>query len=96
MQNGLEILNNLTEEQRAEFEKDIQELYEFCTKQPGFPTGSRNEVSVNMNLSNQIFLKVTFDFVEANSDKVKGRILQVHRYENEEEYRKAVAGEVIS
>lgn len=61
--------------------------------QPGFPMGFRNEATVNMNLLNEVFLRVTFDFVDANSDKVKGRILKVHKYANEREYRTAVAEE---
>lgn len=96
MQKELEILNNLNEDQRAEFEKDIQELYTICKNQPGFPSGSRNEATVNMNLLDEVFLKVTFDFENANTDKVKGRILELYKYKNVKEYRKAVAEEVNS
>jgi flagellin-specific chaperone FliS len=96
MQKEFEILDNLSEEQRAEFKKDMQELYTFCKNQPGFPMGSKNEATVNMNLLNEVFLKVTFDFEDAESDKVKGRILKLYKYENEQEYREAVAEEVNS
>lgn len=93
MQKELEILDNLNEDQRAEFEKDIQELYTICKNQPGFPSGSRNEATVNMNLLDEVFLKVTFDFDNANTDKVKGRILELYKYKNETEYKEAVEKE---
>jgi hypothetical protein len=90
MQKGFEILNNLTEEQKKEFEMDLQELYTICKTSPGFPTGARNEATVNMNLLNEVYLNVTFDFEEAHTEKVKGRILNLYQYKDEDEYNKAV------
>lgn len=94
MHKELEILNGLSEEHKAEFKKDIQELYTICKNQPGFPMGSRNEATANMNLLDEVYLKVTFDFEDASTDKVKGRILNLFKYKNEKAYRKAVAEEV--
>ncbi len=93
MQKELELLNNLSEEQRVEFKKDIQELYTICKNQPGFPMGSRNEATVNMNLLDEVFLRVTFDFEDAHTDKVKGRILNLYQYKDIVEYTEAVEKE---
>ncbi|WP_026933847.1 hypothetical protein [Christiangramia echinicola] len=96
MQQEFDILDNLTKNQRIEFGRDIQEVYTLCKSQSGFPTGSRNKATVNMNLLGEVFLKVTFDFENAHTDKVKGRILELYKYKNEKEYRIAVEEEVNS
>lgn len=93
MENNIKILNSLTGAQKKEFEKDLQEVYTVCKTSPGFPSGSRNEANVNLNLLDEVYLNVTFDFEDAQTDKVKGRILNIYRYQNKKEYTEAVIRE---
>lgn len=93
MKKELEILNNLTPAQKEEFEKDIQQLYVQCFEQTKGQMEKLIDVTVNMRLQDEVFLKVTFEFDPANGESGTGRIIALSKYPNKLVYEAAVAAE---
>lgn len=94
MSNQVEILKNLTQAQRVEFEKDLQEVWRQCENHPLFGSTRRKDVTGHMNLLDEVFLKYTFEFDPAVSDKVKGRITELYQYPDKLSYMADVKEEL--
>jgi len=54
------------------------------------------DVIVNLNLNNEVYLKVVCEYDNVLDGDVKGKITQLHKYNNEADYRQAVAIEKAS
>ncbi|RXG17982.1 hypothetical protein [Leeuwenhoekiella aestuarii] len=91
-----EIIRSLTPEQREEFENDIQNLYAECHKALNGKMEKLKDVVVNLNLNNEVYLRVVCAYDATNSSKVKGKITELHKYKNEQEYKQALAIERAS
>jgi hypothetical protein len=94
MDNHLEILNSLTEAQKKEFEKDLQELWVHCDKHPLYSLASQKDVTGHMNLLDEVYLKYTFEFDPHIAGKAKGRIMELFKYPNKLSYMADVEEEL--
>ena len=95
MEKKMEIINNLTASQRQEFKNDMLGIYQECQNTLNGKMERLKDVTVNINLKSEVFLKVTFEYDNtiSNDEKVKGRITDIHQYQNKSEYDVAVAVE---
>lgn len=93
MEKEFEILNNLTPAQRAELEQDMQQLYVQCYKQTKGQIEKLKDVTVNIRLQDEVFLKVTFEFDRAIGEQGTGRITALSKYPNKLAYEAAVNAE---
>jgi len=91
-----EIITSLTPEQKEEFENDIQNLYAECHKALNGKMEKLKDVVVNLNLNNEVYLRVVCAYDATNSSKVKGKITELHKYKNVKEYKQALAIERAS
>ncbi|WP_338356594.1 hypothetical protein [Yeosuana marina] len=92
MKEEFEIINKLTPEQRLEFDKDMQQLFLECHKTLNDKMQKLKDVIVNLNLCDEVYLKVICEYDNAISgDDVKGRITHLYKYNNRKEYDLAVA-----
>lgn len=91
-----EIIRSLTPEQREEFENDIQNLYAECQKALNGKMEKLKDVVVNLNLKNEVYLRVVCAYDATNSSKVEGKITELYKYKNEQEYIEALAIERAS
>ena len=96
MKEEFEILDQLTAKQRLEFDNDIQQLYLECHKQLNGKLEKLKDVTVNLNLNNEVFLNVVCEYDSKSNDNVKGRITQLHQYATKKEYDIAVSVERAS
>jgi len=86
MENEFEILNNLTPTQKAEFAKDIEQLFVEAFIATKGNLSKLKDVAVNMRLNNEVFFKVTFEFDPTFGKKGKGRITSLYQYPNKLAY----------
>ena len=93
MKNVLEILKSLTSTQKLELEKDMQQLYVSCYEQTKGQIDKLKDVTANMRLQDEVFLKVTFEFDSAIGIQGTGRITALSKYPNKLVYEAAVAAE---
>ncbi|RYC51863.1 hypothetical protein [Flagellimonas olearia] len=93
MNKEFEVLQNLTEAQKQEFENDIQQLYAYCYNQTKGELQKLIDVTTNLRLEGEVFLKVTFEFDPNFGVNGKGRITQLSKYPNKLAYEAAVAAE---
>ena len=96
MQDDFKIIKELTPQQRAEFEKDIQQLYAECQKALNGRMEKLKDVVTNINLNNEVYLRVVCAYDNTTSDTVKGKITELHKFNSEREYKQAVAQERAS
>ncbi|MFK7832099.1 MAG: hypothetical protein AB8B52_02370 [Winogradskyella sp.] len=93
MKKELELLNSLTQAQKAELDSDMQQLYVNCYEQTKGQIDKLKDVTVNMRLQDEVFLKVTFEFDRAIGEQGTGRITALSKYPNKLAYEAAVAAE---
>ena len=93
MEKQFKILQKLTISQRQEFEKDLLEVYSLAYEQLNGKMEKLKDVTVNMKLQDEVFLKVTFEFDPAFGKNGKGRITALSRYPNKLAYEAAVAAD---
>ncbi|MDC6350471.1 hypothetical protein PP178_02830 [Zeaxanthinibacter sp. PT1] len=93
MKKEYEILKNLSPAQRREFEKDLENIYSICYEKTKGELSVLKDVTVNMNLCNEVYLNVTFEFNSEVGESGKGRITALTRYPNKLAYEAAVAAE---
>ncbi|MDG1728967.1 MAG: hypothetical protein P8K68_00255 [Algibacter sp.] len=93
MKKVLELINSLTPAQKAELEKDMQQLYITCFDKTKGQIEKLKDVTVNMRLQDEVFLKVTFEFDRAIGEQGTGRITALSKYQNKLAYEAAVAAE---
>lgn len=93
MKKELELLNSLTQAQKAELESDMQQLYVKCYEQTKGQMEKLKEVTANLRLQDEIFLKATFEFNRAIGEQGTGRITALSKYPNRLAYEAAVAAE---
>ncbi|CAM4083555.1 hypothetical protein [Gillisia hiemivivida] len=96
MEKEFEIIKNLTPKQRAEFDEDIQQLYSEYHKALNGKVEKAKDIVTNINLNNEVYLRVVCAYDNTNTDRVKGKITELHKYNNEIEYKQAVAQERAS
>jgi hypothetical protein len=93
MEKELEIINKLTDSQRKEFDRTIQELFVEVHKQTNGDLKKLIDVTANVNLEDKVFLNVTLEFDPNFSEKGKGRLKSLYQYPNKASYDGAVASE---
>tara|TARA_R110002096_G_scaffold349985_1_gene543026 strand:- start:1477 stop:1773 length:297 start_codon:yes stop_codon:yes gene_type:complete len=96
MEEEFEIIKNLTPTQRVEFDRDMQQLFLQCHKALNGKMSKLKDVVVNLNLKNEVYLKVICEYDNMSTNKVKGKITELHKYNNEKEYKQALAIERAS
>jgi DNA polymerase III sliding clamp (beta) subunit (PCNA family) len=94
MKKELEIINKLTNSQRKEFDSNIEEIFALVYKKTEGDIKKLKDVTVNINLEDEVFLNVTLEFDSKFSDKGKGRITKLYQYPNKISYDGAVASEI--
>lgn len=93
MKNDLKILESLTQGQRQEFENDLRMLYQDCYEQMNGDLEKLKDVVANINLQDEIFLNVIFEFDKSDGKKGKGRVTHLSRYPNRLTYEAAIGSE---
>ena len=93
MKNELEILTKLTPAQKAEFDSDIEQLFAKAYIETKGVLAQLKDATVNMNLNDEVFLKVTFEFDPTFGTKGKGRITSLYQYPNKLAYEAGVSVE---
>tara|TARA_R110002051_G_scaffold78626_1_gene142204 strand:+ start:10932 stop:11228 length:297 start_codon:yes stop_codon:yes gene_type:complete len=96
MEKEFNIIKNLTGPQRLEFDRDMQQLFLQCHKTLKGRMDKLKDVVVNLNLKNEVYLKVICEYDNMSTNKVKGKITELHKYNNEKEYNQALAIERAS
>lgn len=91
----MQIIESLSASQRKEFEEDLIALYKECDRALNGKLERLKDVTVNMRLENEVFLRVTceYDNTVSGTEEVKGRITDIYQYSNRDEYDLAVAEE---
>jgi len=96
MKQEFEIIKNLTPMQRAEFDKDMQQLFLQCHEALNGKMEKLKDVVVNLNLKNEVYIKVICEYDNMSKNKVKGKITELYKYNSEKEYKQALAIERAS
>jgi hypothetical protein len=97
MKEQFRIIESLTSKQRKSFDKDIQQIYLECHKTLNGKIQKLMDVTVNLNLDDEIYLKVVCEYDNNTLDrKVKGKITHISKYKNITEYKQALAMERAS
>ena len=96
MKEEFEILKQLSPIQRAEFDNDIRQLFAECADLVKGNLQKLKDVTVNLNLSDEVYLKVVCTFDSYHNDKVMGKIIELYKYKTKAEYDVAVAVERAS
>ncbi|OSY87656.1 hypothetical protein WH52_09455 [Tenacibaculum holothuriorum] len=96
MKKEFEIITQLSKAQRQEFDKDLQALYLQCHNALNGKLEKLKDVTASINLLDQVFLKVTFEYDNTIKDTVKGKITALKKYNNKEEYLVALARDKVS
>ena len=91
MEKEFKIIKQLTSEEREELDRDIQQIYLECHKALNGKMHRLKDVVTNVNLQNQVFLRVTVEYDNTLSETVKGRITDLYKYANRDEYDMALA-----
>ncbi len=94
MEKELEIINNLTPSQRQEFDSNIEEIFAMVHQKTNGDFNKLKDVTVNINLEDKVFLKITLEFDPKYSTKGKGRITNLYQYPNKVSYDASVASEI--
>ncbi|NRR90927.1 hypothetical protein HSX10_05060 [Winogradskyella undariae] len=89
MEKEFNIIKNLTGPQRLEFNSDMQQLFLQCHKTLKGRMDKLKDVVVNLNLKNEVYLKVLCEYDNLSSNKVK--ITELYKYKSEKEYNQALA-----
>ncbi|WP_435416048.1 hypothetical protein [Polaribacter aestuariivivens] len=97
MKEQFKIIETLTDKQRGLFDKDIQAIYLECHKALNGKIQKLMDVTVNLNLDNEVYLKVICEYDnDTLNNKVKGKITHISKYKNITEYKQALAVERAS